>query len=467
VSRLATTMSLWILLFLLPTAAVGGPADPDSLVWVSQEAAIDSLNAYWRSLDSGWYEPLRLEDLGLGLTPVLLDSLTVEGDAVIGRMIAGRPWRVRLHPVSLLHYNRVQGLDLGGEIEIHRPGVRQPRLLSGLSYGLAWKRLSHTHRLSVPLATARLYDDGGWPDRPPWTWLALEAEGGRGTEWFAGDMRGERNLGAFFSGKDPNQYYDLAHWRAGLRVTPRPQLSLLLGAGGGRHRPLGVRTDWSLFGDRDEVGGNLAVTGLSRRTLYAGLQVRWRGLWLQGLQEWHRVTDNDLPDVAAADDGAAWYRHFVLKAMWQERDPWGDVWVLRGNWNSVDRQAPLEWKTYLGDYGTLRGYEALELVGDRGGWASLDVRWNVDLFRALRIPLLERLGLQPITFADWGRVSRREGPHADYHGAEGWRADVGVGLGKFLGLGGRLGSLRLFAAKPVGEGAGGRPWVFTLAVEGW
>ncbi|MBU0741559.1 ShlB/FhaC/HecB family hemolysin secretion/activation protein, partial [bacterium] len=263
------------------------------------------------------------------------------------------------------------------------------------------------------------------------------------------------------------QYYELEHWRAGLRITPRPQLSLLLGGGGGRHRPLGVATDWSLFGDRAAVDGNLAVEGLSRRTLYAGLQVSWRGLWLQGLQQWHRVSDSPLPDVASAPDGTAWYRHLVLKAAWRQRDPWGDAWVLRGNWHSIDRQAPLEWKTYLGDHGTLRGYEALELVGDGGGWASLDVRWNLDPFGSLRVPLLKSLGLQPITFADWGRVFRRDGPLDDYPGGRGWRADVGVGLGKYLGLGGKLRNVRLFAAKPVGEGARGWPWMYTLALEAW
>ena len=465
--KLAVLLAALAVLSPAPSVAQAGLADPDSLIWTSEEAAIDSLNTYWRNLDNAWYEPLTLEDLDVGLTPVRLDSLTIEGDTVISRMIAGRPWRVRWGPVRRLRFNRVQGLDLGGEVVLYRPGLRQPRLVSNVSYGLSWKRLSHAHSLSVPLVTARLRDDEGYLDRAPWTWLTLEATGGREADWFAGDLRTERNLSALINGKDPNQYYDLAHWRAGLRIRPRPPLSLLLGGGGGRHRPLGVATDWNLIGDRATVDDNLAVEGLSRRMLYAGLQVNWRGLWLYGLHEWLRVSDSPLPDVVSAPDGAAWYRHFVLKARWHVHDRWGDVWMLRVNWNNMDRQAPREWKTDLGDHGTLRGFEAGELVGDRGGWASLDIRWNLDPFKSLRVPLLKGLGLQPIIFVDGGRVYRHDGALDNYDGGKGWRADVGLGLGKYLGMGRGLSNVRFYAAKPVGVGADGRPWVLTVALEVW
>jgi len=456
-----------VLLALLLAAAVarGGPADPDSLIWASEEAAIDSLNAYWRGLESDWYEPLTFEELGTGLSSVQFDSVVVEGDLVIARMIAGRPWLTRVRPLSHARFNRVTGLDVGGEATLYRPGVRQPRLSSRASYGLSWGKVSHAHELSLPLATARPRDAAGFLDHVPWTWLALEAAGGHGAEWFAGDRREERNLAAFFSGADPNHYYARTQWRASLRLRPRPFLTVWLGGGGGRHRPLDVRTDWSLFGGADEVGDNLRIAGLSRRTLHAGLQVSRGGLWLWGWHDWHRVTDSPLPDVAAA--GTAWYRRFALKAAWLGRDSWGDEWMLRANWRTLDRQAPLEWMTYLGDVGSLRGFAARELAGDRGAWASLDVRWDVDLFRALRIPLLKKLGLQPITFVDAGRVERIAGALDDYPGAEGWRADAGVGLGKRLGLGGMLNHVRAYAARPVGAGSEGRPWVFVVSLERW
>ena len=95
-------MKTCVLLFVIFTAAVSmaGITDPDSLIWVSEEAAIDSLNTYWRNLESDWYEPLTLDDLGVGLTRARLDSLTIEGDLVIGRMFSGRPWRWVSHVSS-------------------------------------------------------------------------------------------------------------------------------------------------------------------------------------------------------------------------------------------------------------------------------------------------------------------------------------------------------------------------------
>jgi hypothetical protein len=453
-----------LLVLLTATITFADVADPDSLIWVSEEAAIDSLNTYWRNLESDWYEPLTLEDLDVGLDPSRLDSLTIEGDLTIGRMIAGRPWRFRVKPPRGIGFNRVKGFDVGPRIEIYRPGVRQPRLISDVRYGFAWKRISHRHRLDLPLLTARLYDADGFLDRAPWTWLTLEAEGGRITDWFAGDMRAERVATAIFGGDDPNHYFERRYWRVGLRIAPRPPLTLRLGGGGGTHRPLAVATDWNLFGD--DVADNLAAERLSHRSLYAGLSWRWRGLRLSGRHEWRRVTNAPgLPDVAASADGRAWYRHLDVRAVWQGLDGWGDTWTLTGNWRTADRQQPLPWKTYLGDHGTLRGFKARELVGDGGAWASLDARWNLDPFESLHVPLLRNLGLQPITFADWGRVHRRSGALDTYPGDAGWRADVGVGLGKFLGLGSRLQNVRLYAAKPVGAGMGERGWRFTLALE--
>lgn len=454
------------LLLLLAGAACAGPADPDSLIWVSETAAVDSLNNYWRSLDSSWYEPLRLEDLGWGLTPARLDSLRAAGDVKIAGMLSGRPWRVSARPLARLQFNRVEGLSPGGEVELYRPGARQPRFVSGLSYGVASRRVSHQHGLVVPLITTRLRDAEGRLRAAPWTSLAFEARGGRETEWFAGDMRRERDMGAFFGGDDPNHYFEREHWRAGLRYTPRPWLSLLAGYGTGSHRPLGVATTWSLFGNRNEVPGNFAITPKNLRTFDLGTQVRWRGLWLQAVQEWSRLSNSPDPLIVAGD-GSAWFRHYVLKAMWQEMDPLGNTWVLRGNWSSVDRVAPLEWKTWLGDHGSLRGYPARELVGDQGGWASLDMRWNLDPFRSLRMPLLKNLGLQPVTFVDFGRVHRRSDDTDGYPGGDGWRADLGFGFGRFVGMGGRLDNIRLYAAKPAGNGQGGRPWQVILAFEGW
>ena len=146
----------------------------------------------------------------------------------------------------------------------------------------------------------------------------------------------------------------------------------------------------------------------------------------------------------------------------------------------TDRPAPVQWKTWLGDYGTLRGYRAGELAGDRGAWASLDLRLDFDLWRTLQVPGLKSAGLQPLLFADWGWTENRTGPVApgavdaadpDHPGwgpaAQDWRAGVGFGFGRRFdlpGFGGRP-NLRFYAAYPVEAGSDGHSWRFLVGLE--
>lgn len=457
----AAVAALAVLSAAAPAAA--GPADPDSLIWVSKEAAADSLARYWKSLDRSWYEPLTPEDLDLGLSPAQYDSMVAVGDSLLAAMAAGRPWRISVGPALPLRFNRVEGLSPGVRAVIDRPGPRQPRFDLDAEYGFAWKRASYGGAASLPLATARRRDASGALLAEPWTRLGLEAAAGRRTEWFAGDMRPERNLAALLYGKDPNQYYLKRGWQAALRFRPRPAWTLLLGGGAGTDEPLVRHTTWSLFGDRADVGDNLPVTPLHRRSLFAGMRWRRGGLRLEGRHVWHRVDDEHfMPNVPGPQ--IKWYRLWSARAEWQGLDRWGDTWTLRGAWHDADRQTPPQWKTYLGDLGTLRGYDAMTLTGDRGGWAALDVRWNVDPLGALHVPLIGRWGLQPVTFVEAGRALNRTGPYAPL-GETGTRYDAGLGLSKYLGLGGSATFVRLYAARPFGAGQKGAPWRWSLAFE--
>lgn len=444
-------------------------ADLDSLIWVNEEAAADSLASYWRGLDQRWYEPLTLEELDLFTDPARRDSLTAAGDAAIARMLEGRPWRLDLSPLSGLRFNRVEGFTPSASLTVDRPGARQPDWTTTVGWATAWKQAVFETKLSLPLATARPRDDEGRLTRAPWTALELELSGGRTVPWFAGDKRFMRDVAGLIHGRDPNHYYEQRGWEAVLHARPRPHLSLSLGIGGGRDLPLDTHTRWSVRGDDADVPDNLRVPALSRRTV--GARLAWSRPWIDtrvGVS-WNRVSD---ADAALLDDGApAWYRRLDAGTRVTRHDPLRNTWVLRGSWTSVDRQAPLQWKTWLGDWGTLRGYEAQELVGDRGGWASLDVRWNLDPFRTLRIPVLKKLGLQPVTFVEAGRTWSADGGDPLLEpamGAQGWRADAGFGLSRTIGFGERgPTSLRLYAAKPLGQDMDDRPWRYVVAIEWW
>ena len=98
--------------------------------------------------------------------------------------------------------------------------------------------------------------------------------------------------------------------------------------------------------------------------------------------------------------------------------------MLRGAHRSFDGTAPVQWKSWLGDHSTLRGYNAGELTGDVGAHASLDARLGFDVLRAVRVPLLKNWGLQPIGFVDWGKTwDAAGGAVGPGEGARDWRMD--------------------------------------------
>ena len=97
------------------------------------------------------------------------------------------------------------------------------------------------------------------------------------------------------------------------------------------------------------------------------------------------------------------------------------------------------------------------------------------------VPWLKGLGLQTITFADWGRTWNHdlegadvapppspdptEGPTRSTYGTTGWRMDAGIGFGKLLGVPGQRGNLRLYIAHQILDGQRDAGWRVLLALE--
>lgn len=424
-----------------PSACDTTTADPPAA------ALTDTLDAFWRSLDPPWYEPLTVHDLDFGLTDAGLDSLTDEGDHVIAGMQAGRPWRLAPSPLARLRFNRAEGPVVGGDVTLTRAGTHQPRLVAGLDYGFAWRRCTHDHRLELPLRIARLRDDAGRLVRAPWVLLALEAAGGRTIDRFGGDRRPLDDPSALFAGDDPSQYFEHEQWRVALRCAPHPATTLRLGYGAGAQRPLGTRTTWSLFGDPEDVGPDVAALPLHRRSWTAEAIWRRRGLELSAAKTWHRVTDAPLPALAADRDAAVWFGLTRFTARWSARDARGNTWLARGEWHDVDRPGAPQWRTHLGGYGTLHGEQPDALVGERAAWAVAEFLWNR---RLGFLPDVSFLRFQPLLHAEWGRAWPVDGPSRQI-------VNLGGGLNADLGLGGAEEALQLLLVVPVaGEGAGVR-----------
>jgi len=442
-----------------------GVAPPDTGAWITPEAAQDSLDSFWRGLDQSWLAPMPGELRSSGLAVSQLDSLTRVGNRAVLKLRRGGFVKFTYLPLARLTFNRVEGFRPGAAVKMRVMGLHRPELVVGAGYGFSSKKPVYDATCELPLLVAHPLDSDGLPSGPSWTWLGLELEGGRTTRRFGGDDRGIRGLTALIYGADPNQYYTRKGGSATLQVRPRRWLELRLRALRVDHAPLDRVTTWTLAEERrDDVPPNLRIEGLESRGLAAGMSARWRRWRMEGTLSWHRIDGGGFLTRQPGSPDELDLRRLDLGLHGTVIDGWGDEFVLRGHWLANDRQAPLEWKGWLGDYGTLRGFPAGALVGDQAGWASLDMRWDFDLWRSLRVPVLGKLGLQPLSFVEYGRAIALDGP-LPAAGEDGWRADAGLGFGKLLGFPGHRGNLRLYAARPVLHGSKYDDWRFILAFE--
>jgi len=446
--------------------------EPDGF-WLSPEASVDSLDTFWGGIDTTWEQDLTPELEPISLTGFEVDSLKAVADEEFVELRRA-PWRVKLRYMQVPGYNRVQGLSLFTGVRFDRPGPHKPRLDFRGGYGFTNKRWLFDGKFDLPLIVSRGPSGRGAANRRK---LSLTVTGTKQAALFAGDnRRHERSLSAFFYGSDPNMYFE--HRGVGTVLTGRPARAWKLWAGGGwyQQRRLEQRTSWNLLGRRLRPDGNIEADALNERRVWGG--VRWsHGIMaLDGSAAWRRATDavflGEGPFRGSGD-----FLQLEAGAEIDALDGMGNQWVVRGRVRDLSRAGgmdigaagPIQWKTWLGDHGTLRGHKAGELTGDGGAWGSVDFRPNWDLFSALRIPVLKKWGLQPHLFGDVGRTWDNSGPDAigPDEGARGNRANLGFGFGRRFDLPGlgEFKNLRLHAAHPVGEGSEGKGWRVLIAFE--
>lgn len=392
-----------------PAVVRGAVAPADTVAAAPATASADSgrtaADDFWRSLDPPWYEPLTVRDLDFGLDDAGLDSLVGAGDHVIARMIAGRPWQLGVKPLERFRYNRVEGLVLGGEVRLARAGVRQASLTSGLDYGFAWRRCTHSHKLDVPLLTARPRDAEGFLVREPWVKLAFEAEGGRTIERFGGDRRPLNDLSALIAGDDPSQYYEMEAWRAGVRYSPHPALTFRVAGGEGEHRGVGVRTGWSLLGKPSNIKDNIILGGLRRYSVFS--EACWT---LASLTLKASILSNDITNMEVDNDlNIKSMYHNVRKSIrvhWNVQHNNGNYWLINCEWVDSSNGKSPELLTYIGGFGTLRELPAGGYCGDMAFWLSAEYHFNWISCLASEISFLSII--QPMLLVSGGFVNQTQ-----------------------------------------------------------
>ncbi len=448
-------------------AGPGSAAADSSDAWLPAAAAAESIGSYWRKQDEAWMKSIPPELLEVDLPPAVVDSLSALGDQKVSDLIGGRIWRTSFRPFGRLWFNRVEGFRLGVTGRVYQVGPARPELELGVGYGFSSSDWIYDGTLSLPLLKKRRRLPDGTPVGMPWALWEVVVSGGRYVQRFGGDDRWVRSYTAFTYGADPNQYFESRRGRADLRLRPWRWLTLQAGVLVDEQRPLSVATTWNLFGQRNNVEDNLQAVPLRSEAATVGLGLTWRRWRLWAEAERHRLEDSPLLESyadAAGPPEHLTYGRARAGLSGNLLDRHGNEYLLKVQAESWNRQVPLQWKTFLGDYRTLRGYPARTLAGEVAAWASLDVRFGFDLFRAMRFPVLKKWGLQPIALFDWGWANALAGPQL-HPWATGWRADAGFGFGKLLGVPGYKGNVRLYVAHPVGNGQGDEPWRVLLVFE--
>ncbi|MBK6899592.1 MAG: hypothetical protein IPH09_10100 [bacterium] len=344
-----------------------------------------------------------MRDLDFGLDDAGLDSLVGAGDHVIARMIAGRPWQLGVKPLERFRFNRVEGLVLGGEVRLARAGVRQASLTSGLDYGFAWRRCTHSHKLDVPLLTARPRDAEGFLVREPWVKLAFEAEGGRTIERFGGDRRPLNDMSALIAGDDPSQYYEMEAWRAGVRYSPHPALTFRVAGGEGEHRGLGVRTRWSIFSDQSTVHDNILLDGLRRTSLLS--QVCWScdSVSLITALQLHQISG--METINRLNNEARFTTVIKsISALWRIQHNDGSYWRLKGECVASNNDKSPEYLTYIGGYGTLQNLDAGRYSGKMVAWFNAEYHFDWNSSIANNVSLFSYI--QPMILISGGFVNQ-------------------------------------------------------------
>jgi len=445
------------------------PEDEIGDFWLSHEASSDSLAAYWAGVDEMWTETVTPELAPVTLEVAKLDSLSEAGKAELVALQEGGRWRIG-PDLTAPQYNRAQGLALFVGVSARKTGPQPPRAALAAGYGFSNRRWLGSAEFDIPLIKSRWNLPDGKGKGRHYKLLTLNLQGAKMGELFAGDgRRHTRSASAFFYGSDPNHYYENRGGAGRLTLRPARKLDIYVGAGYYEDRILEQRTSWNLLGRQLRPDGNYRASALDERRAFTGADWGIGPVNLSGFVVWHNVRNSDFVRGLDGAPSEADFRQVKLSGKLDLMDRSGNQWLLRGGVREFDRQVPLQWKTWMGDYGTLRGYRAGVLTGDGGSWASLDMRLGWDMWRALKVPLLKNLGLQPIGFADYGHTWNKPGPYpaGPEEGAQDWRADLGFGFGRRFDLPGlgEYNNFRMYAATPVGNGREGHGWRFLIAFE--
>lgn len=319
----------------------------------------------------------------------------------------------------LWNYNRVEGLVAAGGFGLTRGPGREPWATFQGGYAFGSEKFRHFETLEIPIAP----EDWG---------LSVAAQFGERAVPYGSNRPRWNSLRAFVGGEDAQEYLGSLGGAAFLHWRKWRSLRLSVGYEAAEETSVGATTEFALFGDMAPV--NIPVEDGTDRAFVARLRLGSLSRHMARLDAEHRVAGGGI-------GGSFTYNRTDLD-LTLRRYFWRQELVLRTHFVHTGGDAPVQRLADVGGLSTVRGWKQRAQVGESSLAGRLEYLVPYDVFERARVPILWRLQLQLVPWADAART---------WDGASDvWITSAGMGIQHFLGDFGAPTSLRFDVAFPMG-----------------
>ena len=202
------------------------------------------------------------------------------------------------------------------------------------------------------------------------------------------------------------------------------------------------------------MASNLAAKELTSTGLHARFQrapafatpEEPDGTYLRAAVEWWQQGALNGEDWARLD--ASLFQHGSFD--------WRDGWAIALRGATTGGERPIQAMPSLGGQAGLRGYRPWSLVGNALVYGRAQYEFSSRRLKRTCVPLVSRMGLKLVPYAEWGLVQ----------GADRGRADVGFGLRHSLVETGQATHAQVDFAWPVGRESAPVRITFSLSNDG-
>lgn len=356
--------------------------------------------------------------------------------------------RGRLEPLPRFAYNKAQGLHLEMGLG-YGPILDVAERVEG-RFGYDFARERPTGAALVRLGHA----DPLLPPSDGDVLLGAELEWHEGARAFGDHDPYGNTLLTAVGGYDARQYLRERGGAIDLLARVGAGFEARVGVFRREQDPLPARADRHLFGEDRWMATNL--TG--KEVTSTGLHARFdRAPALATPEE---------PDGTYLRAAVEWWQQGALNGEdWTRLDgwffqhgsfPWRDGWALSLRGATTGGERPIQAMPSLGGEAGLRAFRPWSLVGEGLLYGRAQYELSSRRLKKTRVPLITRMGLQLVPYAEWGVV----------RGTDRGRADLGFGLRHSLVETGQATHAQVDFAWPVGQESGPVRVTFSLSNDG-